>query len=282
MRRSNVKVLMYHRVTVDGKGPQDYYWSVTQSQLRNQLSLLQKLGFTCISFEDHSLSLKGKLILPRKPVILTFDDGYHDVYQYALPVLKEFGVRATVFAIGDRSIRTNSWDDPKKYSEATLLDDDMLKELHRAGIEIGSHSMTHADLTRLGKDAVIEEMTQSKASLETLLNSPVISFAYPYGATTPEIQRLAKSAGYEYGCGSYSGPPTFSANLFNIQRTLITSRTDVIGLAFRLLNAYPHYRWMVWKLRESITGVLNRSEFPEGGSSFDKADAIHESTGKFL
>lgn len=282
MHVPNVKVLMYHRVTADDNCPQDYYWSVTQSQLRKQLWLLQKWGYTCISFEDHSLSLKGKLTLPRKPVILTFDDGYSDVYQYALPVLREFGVRATVFAIGDRSIRTNSWDNPRKYSVVSLLDDDMLKGLHSAGIEIGSHSMTHADLTRMGRDTVMDEIAESKASLENLLKTQVITFAYPYGATTPEIEQLVQSAGYEYGCGSYSGPPAFSANLFNIRRTLITRRTDIAGFSFRLLGIYPHYRWMVWNLRKALTRISDQPEFPVSESDLKNTKSAHESTGKVL
>ncbi len=267
---------MYHRISTDDKRHPDYYWSVTQSQLRRHLWLLQKWGYTCISFEDHSLSRRGELVLPKKPVILTFDDGYSDVYKYALPVLKEFGVRATVFVLGDRSIRSNSWDYPVKYSQVSLLNDDMIVELHKAGFEIGSHSMTHADLTVMSRKTAWDEIVDSKASLENLLKSPVTTFAYPFGATNPDIEHLVSSAGYEYGCGSFSGPPRFSTDLFNIRRTLITNTTEVVGFSFKMLTPYSHYRWLLWKLRSGLTPHTDNAMSPEQTRSAAKRSAAQD------
>lgn len=246
---SSIKVLMYHRVAPDGDLRPGYFWSVTQSQLRRHLELLQRWGFTCISFEDHALSLKGELLLPKKPVILTFDDGYDDVYNYALPVLKDFGVRATIFTIGDRSIKTNRWDYPERAARTPLLNDDMVVELHKLGFEIGSHSLTHADLTKISEKEAWEEIAGSKKILEDLVKSPVISFAYPFGSTNEHLGQLVKSAGYSYGCASYSGPPRFSTDLFSIRRTQLTNASNFLDFAIKMLTPYGHYRWLWWKTR---------------------------------
>ncbi len=259
----SIKVLMYHRVAPDSEHLTDYYWSVTQSQLRRHLELLHRWGFTCISFEDHALSLKRKLVLPKKPVILTFDDGYDDVYNFALPVLKEFGVRATIFAIGDRSIKTNQWDYPENAEGMSLLNDDMVVELHKLGFEIGSHSMTHPNLAEIPENKAWEEIVESKGSLEDLVKKPVISFAYPFGSTNDRLERMVRSAGYSYGCATFSGPPRFSTNLFNIRRTQLTNTSNFLDFAVKMLTPYGHYRWLWWKTRNKLMPGRRQSKMQE-------------------
>ena len=95
-----VKVLMYHRV-VEDKAISDAHWScVYVEDFRRQLELLDRWGFTAITFEDYRLFQSGELNLPKKPVILTFDDGYLDTYTVVFPVLQEYGVKAVVFVLG--------------------------------------------------------------------------------------------------------------------------------------------------------------------------------------
>ena len=254
MGGSTTKVLMYHRVLDDSEKNPSFFWCVTQSQLRTHLGLLQKWGYTCISFEDHSLAMKEQLILPKKPVILTFDDGYEGVYKYALPIMKEFGVRATVFAIGNRSIRSNLWDSYVNSGGAPLLSDEMICDLHRLGFEIGSHSMTHPDLTKLQPNEAWDEITRSKVTLENLIQAPVISFAYPYGLSNAELEGMVKSAGYDYGVGVFSGPPRLSTNFYNIRRTRMVATTNTIEFAVKILTPYSHYRWLLWKARRRLAG----------------------------
>lgn len=267
----NIKVLMYHRVSVDKKRRPDYAWSITQAQLSRHLELLQRWGYTCISFEDHSLSLKGDLMLPKKPVILTFDDGYEEVYKFAMPVLKEFGVRATIFVLGDRSKKTNLWDSPSETTGVSLLDDSMIRDMHRSGFEIGSHSLTHANLMKLSGDDAWKEIALSKTALEHVIGAPVISFAYPFGATNPELKRMVEAAGYNYGCGSYGGPPRFSTDLFNIRRAPITRSTNSVEFAFKMLTPYSHYRWLLWKTHGRITKGKSRTEPMENMSKVSNA-----------
>ncbi len=252
MKSGAAKVLMYHRVIPGRRRGAVNIWAVTQSQLYMHLELLQKWGYTCISFEDHSLAMSGRLELPKKPVMLTFDDGYEEIYRYALPVLKEFGVRATLFVLGSRSMTKNSWDTPANSGGAPLLNRDMICELHDAGFEIGSHSMTHADLTKIGRKEAWDEIASSKAELEDLIKSPVLSFAYPFGSVNAELEDMVKAAQYEYGCGVYSGPPRFSTNLFDIRRIQISATTNALDFSIKMLTPYGHYNWLQWKARRVI------------------------------
>ncbi len=255
--KTAVKVLMYHRVVGDQDHTPGYAWTVSQSQLRRQLEMLDKWGHTCISFQDYSLARIGKLTLPRKPVILTFDDGYDDVYRFALPILKEFGVRGTIFLLGDRHVKSNSWED-EPLRGAQLLNEGQIREMYEAGFEIGSHSLTHACLTKLSRDGAWEEISTSKMRLEELLDGPITVFAYPFGAVSPELERMVRSAGYDYGCGSYTGPPRFEENLFNIRRIPITSSTKAVDFAVKMLTPYEYYAWLRWKTHKSLMPSVSR------------------------
>ena len=249
-----VKVLMYHRVVNDETHIDQYSWNVTVSQLRRHLELLGKWGYTCINFEDYALFQRGKLNLPKKPVIMTFDDGYDEMHRNALPIMKEFGARATAFILGDRSIKSNTWDVESGFEGATLMDDDQILEMKDAGFEIGSHSMTHPDLTRLSERRARKEIFQSKEILEDLLDSPVISFAYPFGSANSVMERLVKEAGYDYGCGVYSGPPRFAHDKYDIRRIPITRKTNAVDFALKILTPYEYYEWIRWETGRMIRG----------------------------
>jgi peptidoglycan/xylan/chitin deacetylase (PgdA/CDA1 family) len=259
---TSVKVLMYHRVVPVPKKGQELKWQVTQSQFRKHLIMLDKLGYTFINFRDYSLFLDGNLTLPRKPIILTFDDGYEEVYNYALPVMKELGVRATVFVLGDRSIMKNEWDEKSSCGSLPLMTDQMILELHKLGFEIGSHTMSHPDLTKLTLDQAWTEISESKSALENLIQAPVISFSYPFGACNSEIENLVKLAGYNYGCAVFTGHPEFSSDHYNIRRITVTNSTGTLGLALNTNTSFYYFRWFLQKLQRSARQRENSNSIP--------------------
>ncbi len=264
----SIKVLMYHRVVSDDKHLDLYSWNVTVSQLRKHLSLLSKWGYTCINFEDYELFQRGKLNLPRKPVIMTFDDGYDEVFLNALPVMKEFGARATAFVLGDRSIKTNTWDVQSGFEGAGLMDQRQIMEIRKAGFEIGSHSMTHSDLTSVSDRKAWDEIARSKGMLEDLLGAAVVSFAYPFGAANDSTERFVREAGYDYGCGVYSGPPKFAQDKFNIRRIPITRKTNSLDFALKILTPYEYYEWVRWETGQRLRG--NRVKVAARGNMSDQ------------
>lgn len=256
VKRANVKVLMYHRIVPDGAPPGRYAWTSTISQLKKHLSLLRRWGYKAVSLRDYSEYILGKTAISEKPVIMTFDDGYEDVRLHALPVLEEFGAKATFFVLGDRSLRTNQWDDETGLGRSELLSDDAIRELHAEGHEIGSHSMTHPDLTTISHEYARVEIIESKKRLEDLLQARVLSFAYPHGATNSALERVVEDSGYAYGCGVYSGPPVFGGNNFNVRRLPVTRYTNGMNLALMMLAPYEYYTWLRWKVGRRVPSSL--------------------------
>lgn len=175
-----IRVLMYHRILPRGVTAYGNELFLDKEMFRQQLALLDRWGYTAITFQDYHLILEGQLDFPRKPVILTFDDGYLDMFENAYPLLEEYGMRAVVFVLADRTIRTNTWEPHHAASKAPLMNEQQILELHEAGFEIASHGLTHEDLSSLPADRAWEEISRSRMLLEILINAPVYSFAYPF------------------------------------------------------------------------------------------------------
>lgn len=268
-----IKVLIYHRV-LDEPTVCDRHddMCVSAPEFRMQLRLLERWGFTSITFHDYHLFLKGELNLPKKPVIITFDDGYKDVFTHAFPLLQEFGMKAVIFAIGSRTVSSNLWDKDSDLPPAELMSEHELLELHAAGHEIGSHSVNHVALPMLPKETMWDELSRSRMLLEILLNAPVHSFAYPYGLLNDQVKKLAAEAGYLSGCGVYTGPAQFGDDPFDIRRILIRGTTGRIGFALRLLTPFEYSGWLRWKIRTILKGPAQ--PMPKNAIATDAAEAM--------
>jgi len=227
-----IRVLMYHSIIKDDHGANRNPFRLPVEQFRAQLEWLDRRGFTAI----------------------TFDDGYQDVYENAFPLLEEYGMKAVIFVLGDRRTNSNVWDVNGSTSDAPLMTDREIIEMHQARFEIGAHSHSHARLTEIPKEAAWKEISYSRMELEGLLNKPVRSFAYPYGCVNEETKRMVRDAGYTIACSAFSGPPVFGADEFEIRRSTIFNTTGTLGLGLRLLTPYQHYQWVRWR-----SAVLIRS-----------------------
>jgi peptidoglycan/xylan/chitin deacetylase (PgdA/CDA1 family) len=246
---------MYHRI-VESRDLSASHWTcVHADDFRKQVKLLDRWGFTAITFNDYRLFLRGELSLPRKPVILTFDDGYLDTYTTAFPVLQEFGLKGVLFVLADEKVRTNLWDRHLRLPEAPLMERRHILEMHEAGFEIGSHSMTHEKLTALTGDRVWEETSRSRILLEILLNAPVLTFSYPYGSATRMIKEIVSAAGYSIACSVATGPAAFGDDPYEIRRTAVLNTTGTRGFALRMLTPYQYYSWARWKAEATLRGV---------------------------
>jgi len=254
---------MYHRI-VSNKAYSDTNWTCVQAgTFRRQMELVERLGFTPITLFDYLCYLDGAFRLPRKPIVITFDDGYQDTYENAFPILDELGMKAVVFVLGNRDIKTNRWDHEEGYSAAPLMTDEQVIEMSQAGYEIGAHSLTHPRLTLIDKRDAWEEIARSRMSLEIILNSPVSSFSYPYGALTTEIKNMVTEAGYKLACGVFSGPARFGEDLFEIRRLAIPGTLSLVGFASRLLLPHQRMEWIRWKIK---TGLQSVRKYREGRS----------------
>ena len=256
-----IKILLYHRISDKG----DDHWTVSSYRFRQQLEYLVRTNYTAISFQDYLLFEQGELNLPKRPIVLTFDDGYSDLHRHAFPLMREYGMKGVIFALGDRSIHRNTWDTDVEFTRHTLLSDEQILEMQEAEFEIGSHSLTHRRLTHLTKHEAWDEISRSRMALEMLLNSPVRSFSYPFGLVNSGVKSLVQEAGYRIGCSAWSGPLTFGADLLENRRILVRGGIGLAAFAASLTLPYRAYRWMVWKLKHRPGPRLHRYvEQPNG------------------
>jgi peptidoglycan/xylan/chitin deacetylase (PgdA/CDA1 family) len=207
------------------------------------LKLLNSWGFTPITFKDYTLAMNGELPLPKRPVILTFENGYRETYRLAFPLLKEFGMNAVVFALGDRTITTDEWDRYLGLYPEQLVPDDELVEMHEGGFEIGSQSLTHPDLTTLTDQAAWNEVALSKEVLESLIGTTVTSFSYPFGSIDKRTKEMVIDAGYKFGCGTDTRSIHVGINSFAIRRIAITNSTNSLSFALKMLSPGEQADW---------------------------------------
>jgi peptidoglycan/xylan/chitin deacetylase (PgdA/CDA1 family) len=150
-------------------------------------------------------------VLPGRLSAITFDDAFASVHEHALPVLARHRLQATVFVVAATVTGAGQavdWvDTPAPYPMRTLTRD-QIHELVDAGIEIGSHSRAHHDLTTLTADECTRDLRESREILEDLLGTPVPTLAYPRGRHNATVRECARRAGYEL---AYALPTTQEA-----------------------------------------------------------------------
>lgn len=241
-----VPVLLYHRIITESVQDDWANIAVHEKVFRRHIELLDRWGYTAITFRDYLLSMKGALDLPKRPVIITFDDAYEEVYTVAKPILEQYAMRSVVFVVGDVKMRESVWDKGKG-KVFRLLTDQQIIELNRDGHEIGSHSMSHPDLTSLPESEVWQELMRSRMLLEITLNAPVQSFAYPYGLVDERVKWMTREAGYLFACAAYTGPSCFGADLFEIRRVKVLDTANPFMVRMMLHPWYTRLRWVWWR-----------------------------------
>lgn len=202
-------ILLYHHIA-SPKNKSPYY--VTPQEFREQMQALKDWGYTPIPATLLVKAINFGADLPERPVVITFDDGDVSVYTQAFPIMREFGFIGVNYLVAN-------------YVGADgYLSVDQLKELSAAGWEVGSHSMTHNDLT-LSQRAEWE-IAQSRHSLEKLLGVPVETFAYPYGKKDALDVKFVRE-NYRAGMGLGSMLDQTPNNLFYLWRRPVMLGWDV-------------------------------------------------------
>ncbi|MFE0888711.1 polysaccharide deacetylase family protein [Streptomyces rochei] len=193
---------MYHSVGDRSEDP--YRITVTPERLDAQLGWLRRRGLRGVSVAGLLAARdRGE---DRGLVGLTFDDGYADFVTHALPCLRRHGCGATLFVLPGRLGADNAWDPlgPRK----PLLTADGIRHAAAEGVEIGSHGLTHVDLTTADDATLKAETAESRALLTELTGTPVTGFCYPYGTVDARAAEAVRAAGYAYACAIDPGPLT--------------------------------------------------------------------------
>ena len=193
-------VLMYHSVEPYEQDP--YNVTVSPRRFEQQLDWLRARGMRGVSVGE--LLSARRYGAARDLAGLSFDDGYADFVQHALPALRRHGFTATVFAIAGWLGGENAWDaeGPRK----RLLTAQQLRQLAGAGIEIGSHGLCHVSLPSVTDAALADETAGSRRMLQEATGQDVAGFCYPYGDIDDRVLAQVKAAGYHYGCAIWPSP----------------------------------------------------------------------------
>ncbi len=181
-----LKALQFHRIT---KSFQFCGTWNTPQQLDLFIDTIYKCGY--------------EIILPgenRNGIVITFDDGEENLYEYAFPVLKKYRCPAIVFLICDYIGRKNYWDISVTGKRNQHLNWKQIIEMKEAGIDFGSHTMSHHNLTKLNDRELEYEIFESKKILEKQLGS-VDSISYPFNRVDDRVRNVVGKAGYRFGFG---------------------------------------------------------------------------------
>lgn len=183
-------ILMYHNINDEYKSHNTNV-EMSSQDFKDQMLALKENGYTAILFKDYINYLKFGTELPEKPILITFDDGYLNNYTIAFPILKELGMKATIFVVTGRM----GVDGMVTYPHFTW---EQARTMYESGvIDIQSHTHYHSELINLSKNDLILELRKSKYLIEKNLGSKVNVLAYPYGYSSDTVRNEARIAGYE-------------------------------------------------------------------------------------
>lgn len=225
-------VLMYHRIGPAAPGTFPSL-TVPPGRFERQMRWLRRNGYTTITPSQWIAWRRNGSELPAKPVLLTFDDGYADTAEYALPVLKKNRMTATVFIVTGEIGGVNRWDMIKGSRSLRLMDAGQIRKWSDEGIEFGAHSRTHPDLTTLAPAQLSEEVAGSREDLMRLIGRPVVSFAYPYGYPNQAVSECAASA-YEAAFTTEEGLNDLASAPALLRRVRIRGEDSMIDFICRV------------------------------------------------
>ncbi|HKV87447.1 MAG TPA: polysaccharide deacetylase family protein [Candidatus Dormibacteraeota bacterium] len=180
-------ILMYHYIRTPPSPLTDrlgYNLSIAPRDFQAQMDWLLYHGYHPVDFNDIRAYFAGKTPLPARPVVITLDDGYADLYTAAYPILRAHEFKAVAYIVSGFVGRS------RYVTQAQIV------EMDRHGIEIGAHTVDHADLARASQGQLMFQIVQSKHWLEQLVGHPVIDFAYPSGRFSAAAIAALEQTGY--------------------------------------------------------------------------------------
>lgn len=225
----HVPILMYHYIRVNPV-PGDQLGanlSVTPQDFERQMDWLAANGYHPVDLADVRAYFAGRAPLPAKPVVLTFDDGYRDMYTTAYPILRAHHFKAVSYVVTGFVGGPNymSWD--------------MIRELDANGIEIGAHTYSHADLTTVSPDELHLQLADSESTLAAQLWHPVVDFCYPAGRFNDTVVAAVQAAGYQTATTTEPGTVHSPGDRYTWTRVRVSGGEDLGQFIANLGPAEP-------------------------------------------
>lgn len=230
---SVIPVLMYHSIAEDGQK-----MSVSKHNFHKQMKTMLKLGFKGVNLRD---VLKDK---SKKKFVVTFDDGYQNVFTNAYPILKELNLKATCFFVTNKIGKFNEWDENNNYyKKRNIMNEDQILEWNENGFEVGSHSLDHENLTKIDPLKKKDQIAMSKLFLKEKYKIDVKSFSYPFGRFDDDCVNIARKY-YEYSVTTKRS--RYKTKIFEtskIPRIPVNSDTTLFKFLIKTLTIYEDIKF---------------------------------------
>ena len=247
-RHDRIPILLYHRLisreaVCAGKIPdREPIYAIHDDTFEHQMRLLAERGYTALSLDEFLEIRQSRRALPSKPIVITFDDGYASNFTLALPALRRYGHKATVFA----ALEPDEYTRKQVEGIDAFLTAEQMREMDRSGMAIESHTLTHCVLSEMDDAPARYELAESKRRLAEILGRPVRHLAIPRSGQSRRVLALAREAGYETACCNSKGSSNGWSNRFALPRIVIERDLTIgdfgralaprAGLVLRLLG----------------------------------------------
>lgn len=215
-----VPILMYHEVGEPWSPWEGLF--VRPEEFRAQLEWLARQGYRTASMAELAAHWQSGAPLPERPIVLTFDDGLRGNYTHAFPVMQEFGFTGTLYLV------------ESLIGQEHYVTDAMIAEMAAAGFELGVHTRTHRDLTRLTDQALRDETAGVKERFEERFGVEVTSLAYPAGAHDDRVLRAVEEAGFLTAVTVRPGAAAPGQGLLTLHRIRVNRGDGAAGLRRQL------------------------------------------------
>ena len=228
-----VPILAYHDVSPHPH-PAFRRYSVTDRQFARQMRWLAASGYETIDMDTLVVARRDGGVLPRRPIVISFDDGYRGCAEHAVPVLRERGFTAMFYLVSGLMGSTSRWTGPAVGDELPLMSWDTARRLASEGFQCGAHTVTHPRLTDLDAARCRTELTESRRRLEDELSRPVVHLAYPFGACDSAVRKMAAEAGYTTACSTRRGLSAPDDELLALPRVMVYGHESLSAFKFRV------------------------------------------------
>lgn len=213
-RTVQVPILMYHYISDPPPGSDRYRLdlSTRPSDFEAQLAWLAENGYHTITLYDLYNHLVAGYLLPENPIVLTFDDGYIDAYESALPLLQKYDFVGSFFVLVGPADRGG---------DGQYLTWEQIEAMSEAGMDIELHGRDHSDLRNRSYEFLVYQIWGGKQAIEAHTQKPVHWFAYPSGRYDEAVIRVLKSADFWGALTTKPGQIHTTANLFELSRVRV-------------------------------------------------------------